>query len=119
MSLTQLIYVITRQGCALGLLNIQQYYGLAPAQLAQGQIEDLATGQNFFAATRLTHQDALLVAQVAVLLLLSDICIYPVISGGQSTEAPGRRDLLAGRLPAAGQEALSRSEGARQAAREA
>ena len=71
MSLTQLIYVITRQGCALGLLNIQQYYGLAPAQLAQGQIEDLATGQNFFAATRLTHQDALLVAQVAVLLFLS------------------------------------------------
>ena len=75
MSLTQLIYVITRQGCALGLLNIQQYYGLAPAQLAKGQIEDLATGQNFFAATRLTHQDALLVAQVAILLFLSDIYI--------------------------------------------
>jgi len=54
-----------RQGCALGLLNIQQYYGLAPDQMAKGLVEDPATGQQFLASTRLTHLDALLVAQVA------------------------------------------------------
>ena len=57
--------VLSRQGCALGLLNIQQYYGLAPDQLAKGYVEDPATGQQFLASTRLTHLDALLVAQVA------------------------------------------------------
>ena len=57
--------MLSRQGCALGLLNIQQYYGLAPDQLAKGLVEDPATGQQFLASTRLTHLDALLVAQVA------------------------------------------------------
>ena len=62
-----------RQGCALGLLNIQQYYGLAPDKLAKGQVEDLASGQQFLASTRLTHLDALLVAQVA-----TEQIVYPV-----------------------------------------
>ena len=57
--------VLSRQGCALGLLNIQQYYRLAPDQLAKGRVEDPASGQQFLASTRLTHLDALLVAQVA------------------------------------------------------
>ena len=85
-----------RQGCALGLLNIQQYYGLSPHNLTQGRVEDPVTGQEFQAATRLNHMDALLVAKVASLLGARCNTGFP---GSQGAEAPGRCYHLACRLP--------------------
>ena len=69
---------MTRVSCAVGLLNIQTYSGLDPADLIKGEIIDPASGENFQniqteialsgetfkAATQLTPRDAELVAKV-------------------------------------------------------
>ena len=111
-----------REGCALGLLNIQQYYGLAPDKLARGQVEDPASGQQFLASTRLTHLDALLVAQVVTVQIVYPVdhpthIIMPLYfwphPGCCRAEVPGRRHCLACGLPRAEQAPLSCLEGTR------
>merc|ERR1711953_1424925 len=54
-----------RVSCALGLLNIQLYYGLEPKDLILGEIKDPTSGEIFKSATQLTPRDAELVAKVA------------------------------------------------------
>jgi len=54
-----------RVSCGLGLLNIQIYSGLDPADLIRGEIIDPPSGRKFKAATVLTPRDVELVAKVA------------------------------------------------------